>query len=156
MDIADPAVPPHIVMANRFFAAVFFSLLLFSIALAPWHGSWSLALLAGIPAALLPILFILSAPGALFTRMIVGAAVMIFCGLNIDQSHGMTELHFGVFVLLASGGQLSSRYTTSCSIICRQPTIPSGYSTGRISGWSSCTRPMWSSNLSRCAISPRC
>ena len=55
----------------------------------------------GIPAALVPILFMLSAPGALFTRMIVGAAVMVFCGLNIDQSHGMTELHFGVFVLLA-------------------------------------------------------
>jgi methyl-accepting chemotaxis protein len=101
MDIVDAAVPPHIVMANRFFVAVFFWLLLFSIGLAPWYGSWNLALLAGIPAALLPILLILSAPGALFTRMIVGAAVMIFCGLNIDQSHGMIELHFGVFVLLA-------------------------------------------------------
>jgi methyl-accepting chemotaxis protein len=57
--------------------------------------------MVGLPTALLPILFIWMAPGALFTQMIVGAAVMIFCGLNIDQAHGMTELHFGVFVLLA-------------------------------------------------------
>jgi methyl-accepting chemotaxis protein len=88
-------------MANRFFIAVFFWLFLFSIGLAPWHGTWGLVLLVGIPVALLPVLFILMSPGTLFTRMVVGAAAMIFCGLNIDQSHGMTELHFGVFVLLA-------------------------------------------------------
>jgi methyl-accepting chemotaxis protein len=101
MDIAGSALPPHVVVANRFFIAVFFWLFLFSIVLAPWYGTWGLALMLGLPAALLPILFILLAPGTLFTRMVVGAAVMIFCGLNIDQAHGMTELHFGVFVLLA-------------------------------------------------------
>jgi methyl-accepting chemotaxis protein len=101
MDITGAALPPHIAMANRFFTAVFCWLFLFSILLAPWYGTWGLALLVGLPAALLPILFIMMAPAALFTRMVVGAAVMIFCGLNIDQAHGMTELHFGVFVLLA-------------------------------------------------------
>jgi methyl-accepting chemotaxis protein len=28
-------------------------------------------------------------------------ALMAFCGLNIDQSHGMIEMHFGIFVLLS-------------------------------------------------------
>jgi methyl-accepting chemotaxis protein len=101
MNVVSAAVPPHIVMANRFFIAVLVWLLLFSIGLAPWYGTWNLALLGGISAALLPVLSILMAPSALLTRMTVGAAVMIFCGLNIDQSHGMIELHFGVFVLLA-------------------------------------------------------
>jgi hypothetical protein len=26
---------------------------------------------------------------------------MVFCGLNINQSHGFDELHFGIFVSLA-------------------------------------------------------
>jgi methyl-accepting chemotaxis protein len=69
--------------------------------LAPWHDTWIPVLLLGIPTAVIPILSILKAPGALFTRMIVAAAMMVFCGLNIDQSHGMGELHFGIFVLLA-------------------------------------------------------
>ena len=96
MDSVDSAVPPHIAMANRFFLAVFCWLLLFSIGMAPWYGTLTLALLVGIPDAALPILFLLNAPGALFSRMLVGAALMILCGLNIDQAHGMTELHFGV------------------------------------------------------------
>jgi methyl-accepting chemotaxis protein len=95
------AVPAHVALANKFFVAVLCGLVLFSITLAPWYGTWTLALLVAAPLAVLPILFILKAPGALFTRMMVGAAVMIFCGLNIDQSHGLDELHFGIFVLLA-------------------------------------------------------
>lgn len=95
------AVPAHVAMANRFFVAVFCWLVLFSITLAPWYGTWTLVLLIAVPAAVVPILFILNSPGARYTRIMVGAAVMIFTGLNIDQAHGMTELHFGVFVLLA-------------------------------------------------------
>jgi methyl-accepting chemotaxis protein len=101
MDIAGAVVPPHIATANRFFMAVLGGLVLFSICLAPWHGTWTPVLLLGVPTAVLPILFIWKAPGALFTRMMVAAATMIFCGLNIDQSHGLDELHFGIFVLLA-------------------------------------------------------
>ncbi len=101
MSIVGPAVPHHITMANKFSVAVLGGLVLFSISLAPWYGTWALVLWVAVPAALLPILFIFKAPGALFTRMMVGAALMIFCGLNIDQSHGLDELHFGIFVLLA-------------------------------------------------------
>jgi methyl-accepting chemotaxis protein len=101
MDIAGAVVPPHIAMANRFFMAVLGGLVLFSICLAPWHGTWTPVLLLGVPTAVLPILSIWKAPGALFTRMIVATATMLLCGLNIHQSHGLDELHFGIFVLLA-------------------------------------------------------
>lgn len=87
--------------ANRFFLGVLWALLLFSFALAPWHHTWSPAFLVGIPAALLPSLLIFNAPRAWITRMSVGAATMVFCGLNIHQGHGIIEMHFGVFVLLA-------------------------------------------------------
>jgi methyl-accepting chemotaxis protein len=101
MDIAGAVVPPHIATANRFFTAVLVGLVLFSICLAPWHGTWTSALLLGVPTAVLSMLSILRAPGALFTRMLVATATMVFCGLNIDQAHGLDELHFGIFVLLA-------------------------------------------------------
>jgi methyl-accepting chemotaxis protein len=94
-------VPSNIAMANEFFIAVLCILVLFSIGLAPWYGTWPLVWLVAIPSAALPILCMLGAPTALFSRMMVAAALMVFCGLNIDQSHGMTELHFGVFVLLS-------------------------------------------------------
>jgi methyl-accepting chemotaxis protein len=37
----------------------------------------------------------------LITRLSVGVSMMVFCALNIHQAYGMTELHFGIFVLLA-------------------------------------------------------
>jgi methyl-accepting chemotaxis protein len=85
MDIAGAGVPPHIAMANRFFMAVLGGLVLFSICLAPWHGTWTPVLLLGVPTALLLILSILKASGALLTRMMGATATIIFCGLNIDQ-----------------------------------------------------------------------
>jgi methyl-accepting chemotaxis protein len=101
MDDVNAVVPPHLAMANQFFIAVLGGLFLFSLCLAPWHGSWTPVFMIGIPSAVLPILLILNAPAARFTRLMVGAATMVFCGLNIHQSHGLDELHFGIFVLLA-------------------------------------------------------
>ena len=40
-------------------------------------------------------------PGSLATRLTVAAMLMVFCALNIHQSYGMIELHFGIFVCLA-------------------------------------------------------
>lgn len=101
MNIADSSVPPQIAMANGFFIVVLCLLVLFSAGLASWYGTWTLVWLVAMPAAALTILCIRIAPGALFSRMMCAAALMVFCGLNIDQAHGMTEVHFGVFVLLS-------------------------------------------------------
>jgi methyl-accepting chemotaxis protein len=101
MGILNVETPPHIVTANKFFVAVLGGLAVLSFGLAPWYATWTQALLVGIPAALLPLTFIFKTPGALATRLAVSAAVMVFCGLNIDQARGQDELHFGIFVLLA-------------------------------------------------------
>jgi methyl-accepting chemotaxis protein len=48
-----------------------------------------------------PTALVFMAPGSALTRCAMGAAFMIFTGLHVHQGHGMLELHFGVFVLLA-------------------------------------------------------
>ncbi|HZV65410.1 MAG TPA: methyl-accepting chemotaxis protein [Telluria sp.] len=91
----------HISTVNKFFLPVLWLLFGFSLTLAPWYDTWTAALLVGLPAALIPSALIFTRPHALITRLSVGVATMVFCALNIQQAHGMAELHFGVFVLLA-------------------------------------------------------
>lgn len=87
--------------ADRLFLFVLIGLLVFSFVLAPLHDTLSLVLLVGIPTALIPGLLIFTMPGRLITRLVVAMALMVFCALNIQQGMGMSELHFGIFVLLA-------------------------------------------------------
>jgi methyl-accepting chemotaxis protein len=87
--------------ANKLFLVVLWALFATSLGLSVIDDTMMLALLAGIPLALLPTVLILSAPHRLATRMSVAAALMLFCALHIHQAHGRPELHFGIFVLLA-------------------------------------------------------
>jgi len=91
----------HIVRTHKFFVATLWGLLVFSFALVPWHDTLTAVILVGLPAAAIPTALIFLAPQALVTRLAVGAALMVFCALNIHQAWGMVELHFGIFVLLA-------------------------------------------------------
>jgi hypothetical protein len=63
--------------------------LLYCLALAPWYDSYSAFLLAGLPAALVPMLLTWRLPGHVATRMIVGACFMVLTALAIHQAHGM-------------------------------------------------------------------
>jgi len=58
-------------------------------------------LLVGLPALLVPVGLYLAAPGSLPVRLAVAAALMIFPALMIQLNHGLVEMHFGIFVLLA-------------------------------------------------------
>ncbi len=87
--------------ADRLMLGVLWLLTGFSMALAPWHDTWTWALLIGIPAAAIPTALMLVLPGSLVTRLAVATSLMVFCALNIHQAMGMIELHFGIFVLLA-------------------------------------------------------
>ena len=92
---------PHYAKADKLFLPVLWLLELVSLGLSPWHDTWMLALLIGLPLAVIPTILIVLAPGRLVTRLSVAAILMMFAGLHIHQAHGMTELHFGIFVLLA-------------------------------------------------------
>ena len=72
-----------------------------SVGLSLLHDTLRWAFLIGLPAVLVPACLIIFAGGTAWTRRTVGVAFMVFAGLHIHQAAGMTEVHFGIFVLLA-------------------------------------------------------
>ena len=41
-------------------------------------------------------------PGHRLTRISFAASLMVFSALHIHQAHGLIEMHFGIFALLAA------------------------------------------------------
>jgi len=91
----------HYRRSDRMMVGVNWILLLLAFGLAGWHDTWGAALAIGLPAALVPTAMMVLMPGTRLTRIANAAAFMIFAALHIHQAHGMIELHFGIFVLLA-------------------------------------------------------
>lgn len=89
--------------AQAFFIAnlVNMFLLLMALMLATLHQSWWPAVLIGVPSALVPYLLYRSLGDQLLSRLSYGISFMFFSALHIHQSMGKTEVHFGIFVLLA-------------------------------------------------------
>ena len=87
--------------ADRLMVAVLWLLLAMSCALAGMHDTWLWVAVVGLPTAAVPTAMAVFFPGSRWTRCVVAASLMIFCGLHIHQAAGMNELHFGIFVLLA-------------------------------------------------------
>jgi methyl-accepting chemotaxis protein len=108
---ADPTTPAVSTLArydaalgrasDRLLLGVLAALFVVSCALASWHGTWTEAFVIGGPALAMPAFLAWSKPGSVLTRCAIGAALMIFAALGIHQAHGMLEMHFAVFVLLA-------------------------------------------------------
>lgn len=76
-------------------------LMLLALALASWHQTWGAALFIGLPALAVPFLLYKTLGDHVLSRIAFGISFMLFCALHIHQSNGTTELHFGIFVLLA-------------------------------------------------------
>ena len=72
-----------------------------SLLLAFWYRTWIPALLIGLPAALVPAWLAHRQPGTRLVRCVVGVALMIYSALFIQQTHGLTEMHFHIFSALA-------------------------------------------------------
>jgi len=87
--------------ADRLMVGILWGLFLMALALSGLHDTLGWALAVGLPAALLPTALALIMGGARLTRMAVAVALMVFCALHIHQAAGRTEVHFGIFVLLA-------------------------------------------------------
>jgi methyl-accepting chemotaxis protein len=87
--------------ANRLMLIVLWGLFVMALALSVIHDTMKWALIFGIPFAAVPTLLIWRLPNAFITRAGVAAMLMAFTALHIHQGMGISELHFGVFVLLA-------------------------------------------------------
>lgn len=87
--------------AFRIMNSINLLLFLLALMLASWHQTWWPTLLVGLPALVIPFVLYKSLRDHLLSRLSFGVAFMLFCALHIHQSMGKTELHFGIFVLLA-------------------------------------------------------
>lgn len=91
----------HYRKADRIMLGVLWLMFIYSMGLAAWHHTWGQTLLVG--GGTLLVLHVLNVliPGRRLLRCCVGIALMVFSALHINQSGGTTEMHFGIFVLLA-------------------------------------------------------
>ncbi len=87
--------------ADRVMLALVGVMTLLSLGLAMGTGTWGSFLLIGVPTAGICAAQVLLNNGALSTRLTIAAAFMVLSGLTIHQTHGMIEMHFSIFVLLA-------------------------------------------------------
>lgn len=101
MQQEDISLQSYYAHSDRVMMGLLWVLFLYSLALASWHSTWAEAFLIGLPAALVPTTLYFLVKGSVVSRSAVAAAFMIFAGLTIHQGHGMIELHFIIFVLLA-------------------------------------------------------
>ena len=76
-------------------------LFVFSLCLAPFYGTWLAAVMIGGVILAGWGALVDTSPGSRLTRIASGTAFMSFTARHIHQSHGMIEMHFGVFVVLA-------------------------------------------------------
>ncbi len=86
---------------DKFMTIINWLLLVVSLMLAAWHDTWFAAFAIGLPAAIASTAMYFMMPGSLATRLTNATTFMIFAALHIHQSHGMIEMHFSIFVLLA-------------------------------------------------------
>jgi methyl-accepting chemotaxis protein len=86
---------------DRIMTGVAWSLFALSLSLASTYGTWGLALSAGLGLALASTAATVLLPGSASTRVLNAVVFMAFAALLIHQMHGMIEMHFGIFVLLA-------------------------------------------------------
>ena len=87
--------------ADKIMASVLWSLYALSVAISGMHDTSTLAFVIGLPAAFIPTVMMVTRRGRRITRIAVGVSTMIFSALLIHQTHGMIEMHFFIFVLLA-------------------------------------------------------
>ncbi|TDF39765.1 hypothetical protein EYS14_09685 [Alteromonadaceae bacterium M269] len=87
--------------ANKLFSNLLIFLFLMTIGLAAVYNKWWELIIIGVPSLLLPLYLLRTNPNAESTHHIVALSMLIFVALHLQQAQGMTELHFGVFVILA-------------------------------------------------------
>ena len=97
-----PAINKFYRDADRFFLTLSVALLALSFGLASWNSTWAEAFLVGVPAVAVPAMINKAMPGHRLTRISFAASLMVFSSLHIHQAHGLIEMHFGIFALLAA------------------------------------------------------
>jgi methyl-accepting chemotaxis protein len=91
----------HYHKADRIMLGVLWLMFFYALGLAAWHDTWAQALVVGGSTVVCMSLLLHLIPGSRLLRCCIGAAFMVMSALHINQSDGLAEMHFGIFVLLA-------------------------------------------------------
>jgi len=86
---------------NKIFSSVLVILFVESIALAFVYGTYTEALVIGLPAMLIPLWLMRVSPDATLTKHASALSAMIYACLHIHQLNGLIEVHFEIFILMA-------------------------------------------------------
>jgi methyl-accepting chemotaxis protein len=92
---------PWIEKANRIFSAVLIGQFILTLIIAFFTQTWMEGIIVGLIILGLPLFLIQTSPFAGVTRHAVAIAVQLFAALHIQQTMGLTEIHFEIFVMLA-------------------------------------------------------
>lgn len=87
--------------ADKLMSSTLVLLFIISLLVGFSNGSQSVALAVGLPALLIPLLMASLFRGSVLSRLTLAAAFMVFAALFIQQTRGMNEAHFSIFILLA-------------------------------------------------------
>ena len=101
MNHIEATLKAHYKRADRIMLFILWGLFVLGLALSGMHDTLKWALMIGLPIAMVPTVLIFQNGGQRSTRIVVATALMMFAALHIHQAAGMTEVHFGIFVLLA-------------------------------------------------------
>jgi methyl-accepting chemotaxis protein len=91
----------HAVAADRLMLATLWGCVVGAAGLGLYYGGLASALLISVPVAGLFTALTLARPGAALNGIAAGVFVMVIVALHIHLGRGTTELHFGVFALMA-------------------------------------------------------
>ncbi len=86
---------------NFLFSVVFIVLACESALLGFFNGTFLSLLMVGLPSLLVMFYFFKTSPDSRLTKHLVAVVLMIFAALHIHQSHGLIEVHFEIFILMA-------------------------------------------------------
>ena len=99
---AAPSFLEYYRKADRIMLSLTWLMVLYAFGLAFWYDTFTQATLVGGGTALVLTLLYSVADGTRLMRCCVAVGFMVLAALHINQSRGVIEVHFGIFVLLAA------------------------------------------------------
>lgn len=102
---------------DAFFIKLLGVLFVITLMLASWHNTWIEAFVVGLPAVLVPFAVSRMMPGHRLSRYTIASALMVFSALMIHQGHGMLEMHFAIFALMAGLLYYRDKWTILCAAL---------------------------------------
>ncbi|KRW58473.1 methyl-accepting chemotaxis protein [Pseudomonas sp. TTU2014-080ASC] len=91
----------HYCRADRIMLGIIWLMFVFSLGLAFWFDTFVQAIVVGGSTSLVLTLLYRLIGGTRLMRCLLGVGLMVMAALHINQAHGLIEVHFGIFALLA-------------------------------------------------------